>query len=257
VVSAVAPPGGSGRRRAREPLIDNEEIDMARTIIVAGYGPGISDAVAKKFGADGFRVALVARSRDKVEAAAKELAAGGVEAKGFACDLGDDAAVAKLVADVRDSLGPITVIHWNAYTGGAGDLTSSDVGELRRVLDVAVHGLVVMVQKALPDLRASKESAVLVTGGGFAFYSEQVDGMAVNFSAMGLAVGKAAQHKLTGLLHLKLKAEGIYVGEVVVLGTVKGTAFDRGQANLDPADIAAKFHELYEGRSVATTNFGG
>jgi hypothetical protein len=73
---------------------------------------------------------------------------------------------------------------------------------------------------------------------------------------MGLAVGKAAQHKLVGLLSAKLSGEGIYVGEVVVLGMVKGTAFDSGQATIESSDIAAKFWEMYGSRSTLSTNFG-
>ncbi|HEX7670382.1 MAG TPA: hypothetical protein VF395_12390 [Polyangiaceae bacterium] len=37
-------------------------IAMAKTIVVCGYGPGISSAVAEKFGAEGFSVALAARN---------------------------------------------------------------------------------------------------------------------------------------------------------------------------------------------------
>ncbi len=43
---------------------------MAKTIIIGGYGTGISKAIAKKFGAEGFSLALVARNPDKVSAAA-------------------------------------------------------------------------------------------------------------------------------------------------------------------------------------------
>ena len=42
---------------------------MQRTIVVCGYGPGISDAVANKFGGEGFQVALVARNAEKLEKA--------------------------------------------------------------------------------------------------------------------------------------------------------------------------------------------
>ena len=173
----------------------------ARTVVVCGYGPGISQAVARKLGAEGFQVGLVARSRDKVEAGARALAEEGVTAKGFACDLGDPAAVRALVADVRSSLGPVTVIHWNAYAGLAGDLLTCDVDDLRKVFDVGVSGLVVAVQESLGDMEAQERPAVLVTGGGFALYDENVDRMTVEWKAMGLALSKSAQHKLVRLLH--------------------------------------------------------
>lgn len=227
---------------------------MKKVIIVCGHGPGISDAVARKFGKEGYAVALVARSAGRVETAAAALTEAGITAKAFPCDLGDADAVRRLVQDVRTSLGPISVVHWNAYTGGAGDLTTATQAELTTVFNVGVYGLIAAVQEALPDLREQR-GAVLVTGGGFAFYDAQTDKMIVQWNTMGLALTKAAQHKAVGLLHQKLAPEGVYVGEVVVLGLVKGTAFDSGHAQLEPADIAERFFALQHERTQISVNF--
>ncbi|HEX3853793.1 MAG TPA: hypothetical protein VHW01_22675, partial [Polyangiaceae bacterium] len=155
------------------------------------------------------------------------------------------------VADVRGSLGPVSVLHWNAYTGGAGDLKTTSMDELSMVLSVAVHGLVAAMQASLPDLKAQK-GALLVTGGGFAFYDPNVDAAATQFGAAGLAIAKAAQHKTVGLLSKALQSDGVYVGEVVVTGLVKGTAFDSGNATLEPSAIAERFWQLYRARDVAS-----
>ncbi len=227
---------------------------MKPTIVVCGHGPGISDAVARRFGKEGFAVALVARNAERLKTAAEALAGTGLTAKAFPCNLGDPNAVRALIRDVRASLGPIAVLHWNAYTGGAGDLTTARAEDLHAPIDVAVVGLVAAVQEALPDLKKEKGS-VLITGGGLAFYDPKVDAMAVQWGAMGLAVAKAAQHKAAGLLHQKLAGDGVYVGEVVVLGSVKGTAFDNGHATLEASDIAARFWELSQRRAEATVNF--
>ena len=228
---------------------------MGKTIVICGHGPGISDAVARKFGKEGFSVALVARSVDKLDSALKVLSAAGVRAAAFTTDLGDPVAVKAMIGKVRESLGPITVIHYNAYAGGAGDLTTSDAAELRTSFDVSVTGLVSAVQSSLSDLVAEK-GAVLVTGGGFAFYDSKIDAMATQWNAMGLAVAKAAQHKTVGLLSAKLSPQGVYVGEVVVLGAVKGTAFDSGHANLDANDIATKFWDLFVARKELSAQIG-
>ena len=228
---------------------------MSKTILVCGHGPGISDAVARQFGAQGFAVALVARSADKLAAAAEALTARGIQAQAFPADLGDPAAVTAMVAQVRASLGPITVVHWNAYATGAGDLTAANPTELRTSLDVGVVGLVAAVQAALPDLQA-QQGAVLVTGGGLSFYDDKVDALAVSWGAMGLAVAKAAQHKLVGVLGARLAKDNIYVGEVVVLGSVKGTAFDAGNATIEASRVAGRFWELYEARTPRVTQVG-
>ena len=230
---------------------------MAKTIVVCGYGPGISDAVARKFGSEGFSVALVARNKQKLDAAAQALAAQGITAQGFAVDLGDPAAVKGLISSVQQSLGPISVVHWNAYAGVAGDLTTASIDDFRNVMDVGVTGLLAAVQAALPDLSTGENSAVLVTGGGFAYYDPQVDAMATQWNAMGLSVAKAAQYKLTGLLAAKLGPRGIYVGQVVVMGMVKGSAFDSGDATLYASDIANTFWMQYTDRKTTSVNFPG
>jgi len=228
---------------------------MSKTIVICGHGPGISDAVARRFGKEGFAVALAARNGERLAQATAELEKAGIRAKGFATDLGDLAAVKRLVADARAALGPIGVLHYNAYAGGAGDLLTADPTELNTVVGVAVLGLVGAVQAAIGDLKEAKGS-VLVTGGGLCNYVPQVDEMAVAWGAMGLAVGKAAQHKAVGLLRARLAKEGVYVGEVVVNGMVKGTAFDQGNATLEPSEIADRFWSLHTQRDVSSVPFG-
>jgi len=218
-----------------------------KTIVVAGYGPGISDAVARRFGREGYAVALVARTKDKLDDAVESLGKEGVRAHAFPTDLGDPGAVRALVRRVSEKVGPLSVLHWNAFVRQAGDLVSAP-DELRTVLDIGVHGLLAAVQEALPDLK-QQQGAVLVTGGGYAFYEPAVDAAAVQGGAMGLAVSKAAQHKLVGLLNAKLAPDGVYVGEVTVTGLVKGTEFDKGDATIEPSAVADAFWELLARRS--------
>jgi short-subunit dehydrogenase len=222
---------------------------MAKTIVVVGFGPGISTAVAEKFGSSGFSVALVARSEERLAAGVKALQAKGVQAGAFAADASDPASIRKAVAKARAGLGPITVLHWNAYGGAeAGDFVTADSAAVRGVFAVAIVGLLAAVQEALPDLKASKEGAILVTNGAFGELSPQMDELAANLKTMGLALANAAKHKLVGLLSQRLKADGVYVGEVMVAGSVKGSAWDRGNAGLESAAIANKFWELYQAR---------
>lgn len=221
---------------------------MAKTIIVGGYGSGISAAVAERFGAEGFSVALVARNAERLAAGVKALEAKGVKAAAFPTDLGDTTAVRALIGKVRSALGPITVLHWNAYASEAGDLLAADTAALHRTFDVAVSGLLAAVQEALPDLKQDRESAVLVTNGGYGLFDPKVDAYAIQANSMGLALVNSAKHKLVSLLSEKLKSEGVYIGELMVLGTVKGTAWDSGNSTLEASAIANKFWELFRAR---------
>jgi short-subunit dehydrogenase len=227
---------------------------MAKTILVAGYGVGISKAVAEKFAAEGFAVALVARNAERVAQGVKELEAKGAKAAGFTADLSDPKSVAEVVGKAR-ALGPIHVVQWSAYAGDAGNVLEADAAAIHRVLDVAIIGLSATVRAALPDLKETKGS-VLVTNGGLGFFDPKVDAMAVQFGAMGLAIANAAKHKLVGLLAEKLRADGVYVGEVMVLGAVKGTQFDQGNATIEATTIAGKFWDLHTSRKELTVNVG-
>jgi NAD(P)-dependent dehydrogenase (short-subunit alcohol dehydrogenase family) len=229
---------------------------MAKTIMVCGYGPGISNAVAEKFGAEGFSVALVGRSADKLAAGAKALEAKGIKAAAVTGDFGDPAAAREAVKKARAALGPVTVLQWSAYDGGAGDLTTADAAAIRRALDVGITGLLVTVQEALPDLRKEKDAAVLVTNGGLGYVDPKVDAVGVQWNAMGLSLVNAAKHKLVGLLSQKLAPDKIFVGQVMVLGSVKGGAFDDGHAAVEAAAVAGKFWDLYKARGEIRVEIG-
>jgi NAD(P)-dependent dehydrogenase (short-subunit alcohol dehydrogenase family) len=232
---------------------------MSKTIIVVGFGTGISTAVAEKFGAEGFTVALVARNAASLAAGVAALKAKGITAAAFPADAGDPAAIRAAIAKARAALGPIGVVHWNAYGGGeAGDLATVDPAIVRAVFDVAVVGLLAAVQEALPDLKAAKNGAVLVTNGAFGELAPQMDAYAVGMKAMGLALANAAKHKLVGLLAQRLKDDGVYVGEVMVAGVIKGTPFDSGVSDAIPsATIANAFWELYRSRGESRARVAG
>jgi hypothetical protein len=65
-----------------------------------------------------------------------------------------------------------------------------------------------------------------------------------------VALANAAKHKLVGLLAQRLKGEGVYVGEVVVAGVVKGTPWAADGDGIEGAVVAARFWELYQARDA-------
>jgi NAD(P)-dependent dehydrogenase (short-subunit alcohol dehydrogenase family) len=134
-------------------------------------------------------------------------------------------------------------------------VTAAPDEEIRAIFDVSVVGLTAAVQAALPDLRESDGAAILVTNGGLGLFDPAVDQVGVQWNAMGLSIANSAKHKLVRLLAHKLRPDGIHVGEVVVNGTVKGSATDTGQANLDPAEIAETFWKLYSERDTTSIVF--
>jgi short-subunit dehydrogenase len=228
---------------------------MSKNILINGYGAGISHAIAEKFGAEGFALGLVARSRERLDGAVKALEAKGLRAVGFQANLADLSAIPGLIQEVHGKLGPIDVLQWNAYATGAGDFLANDAAEIRAPLDLAVTSLIAAVQAAASDLKSTK-GAVLVTNGGLGLLDPGVDAMGVSWKAMGLSVANAAKHKAVRLLAQQLKADGVYVGEVAVLQPVKGTAWDSGSATLEAKTIAEKFWQIYTERRQLSVQVG-
>ena len=172
----------------------------------------------------------------------------GVAAAAFPADAGDPDALRAAIGKARAELGPMTVLHWNAFGGSeAGDLLTTDRSAVRGVFDVAIVGLLAAVQEALPDLKSANEGAILITNGAFGEITPQMDEYAVSLKSMGVALANAAKYKLVGLLAQRLKGDGVYVGEVMVVGTIQGTPWDTGDS-IDPARVADKFWELYQTR---------
>lgn len=231
---------------------------MSKTIVVVGFGPGVSTAVAEKFGAEGLSVALIARSPARLQAGVAALKAQAITAAGFPADAGDPVALKGAIAKARAELGPIGAIHWNAYSGlGLGDLLTVDPTRLRAAFDLAVVGLLGAVQEALPDLKAAKDGAVLVTNGAFGEINPMIDGFALAAKAEGVALGNAAKAKLVGLLAARLKGEGVYVGEVTIAGIVKGTGPESpGVPMIEGKAIAEAFWRLYKARDAIRARVG-
>ncbi len=78
---------------------------------VVGAGPGLGAAVARRFGAEGFSVALVARSREKLDKLAGDLP--GVAARGFVADVRDTGALGAALDRAAEELGPVEVLQYS------------------------------------------------------------------------------------------------------------------------------------------------
>jgi 3-oxoacyl-[acyl-carrier protein] reductase len=88
------------------------QIDLSgKNALVTGSTRGIGRAIAETLAKSGARVAVVGRDLQKAKAAAAEVGNG---SQGFACDVTDTAAVAKLVADVEAAFGSIDILVNNA-----------------------------------------------------------------------------------------------------------------------------------------------
>lgn len=75
------------------------------TLAIVGAGPGLGAAVARRFGREGFAIALVSRDQAKLDAMAAELVDDGVTARGYSADVRDAAALEAALTTAADDLG--------------------------------------------------------------------------------------------------------------------------------------------------------
>jgi NADP-dependent 3-hydroxy acid dehydrogenase YdfG len=161
-------------------------------------------------------------------------------------DCGNSQEVKETIKKIQSQMGRISVILWNAASYSGGDLMSEEdpASVLNQIVSVGCGGLLSSVQAAYDDLKKSK-GTVLITGGGLSTYDVQVDEIAVDNNWMGLALCKSSQRKLAGLLHTRLKSDGIMVGTVIISGPVK---IDGGHDVTDPNDVAKRFWNIHKQR---------
>lgn len=199
--------------------------------IVAGIGPGIGMAVARKFGAGGFSVAIIGRRQEKLTAYANELTAEGIDARGFVADLSDD----KSIRDVFDRIGAwnneIEILIYNAADMTGDDATTLSAESMLRSLQLTLGGAMTCIGCVLPGMTKRRRGTILATSGGLAFdpYPQ--------WTALG--AGKAALHNYIGALNRAVSPNGVKAGVVVVCGIVEpGGPFD-------PNRIAEKYWAMH------------
>jgi NAD(P)-dependent dehydrogenase (short-subunit alcohol dehydrogenase family) len=95
-------------------------------IAIIGAGPGMGLSIARRFGAEGFQVALVFRTKEKVEALAAQLVADGVEAAAFAADVMRPDTVRSALAAAADRFGPIDVLEYSPADRGLAGVSAAE-----------------------------------------------------------------------------------------------------------------------------------
>lgn len=172
--------------------------------VIVGAGPGNGAAFARRFAREGYRVALLARTRDTLDALETEIAG----TRGYVCDATDAGEVSQVFARIREELGPPAVLIYNASTRQFGDIDQTDPATFEAAWRVNAYGCLAAVQAALPGMREAGKGSIVVIGA-----TASIKG-AADFVAF--AAAKAAQRSLAQSLARKLGPEGIHVAYVII-----------------------------------------
>jgi NADP-dependent 3-hydroxy acid dehydrogenase YdfG len=199
-------------------------------LLVVGAGPGISTATARRLGAQGYAVGLVARREGPLAELAAALREEGVRTEWATAEAGDPASLTAAIDTLAEALGPVDVLLYNVSIGRAATVPELAPDDLLADLAAGAVGLQTAVRAVLPGMRTGGAGTVLVTGGGSA--DRPVPSMAT------LGVQKAALRALAEVQARALAPEGIHVATVTVRGLV---GEDR---QIHPDRVAALYAEL-------------
>ena len=202
-------------------------------IAIIGAGPGLGAAVARKFGREGFAVALIARNQAKLDALAVELEAEGVTARGYAADVREPATLESALARAADELGPISTLQYSPlpsrdYLKPVLDLTPELA---REALQFSALGLIHAVRAVLPAMREAGGGSIILINGGTSVKAR------AGFA--GTSVAFPAESAYGEMLFEALEGESIRVRQLVIPGGIPKLQLPNG---ID--DVALRIWEI-------------
>ena len=146
----------------------DEQTDLTGQVaIVTGGGRGIGRAIAQGLARAGAAVAVVARSPDELAESVALIEASGGQAIAVTADVTDESAVARMVNDVEQQLGPVNLLVNNAgVLGPAGPTWEVDGDEWWRCLDVNLRAPFLCSRAVLPGMVARHSGRIITTASG-------------------------------------------------------------------------------------------
>jgi NAD(P)-dependent dehydrogenase (short-subunit alcohol dehydrogenase family) len=204
---------------------------MTKKAIICGVGPGNGMAIARRFAAAGYDLALLARSRDKLEGYAKDDGLSNVTVHTVAADFSDMADTDRKVGDAVRALGGVDVLVFNASLYIAKNWKELTPEDLMMEVTVGAGSAYAAVRAAGEAMMKAGGGSIVCTGGGSA-----VDPVIVS-EAPGLAITKGAMRNMVLSMAPQFAEDNIYLSTVTIMGTVaEGTFYN-------PAAIADKIFE--------------
>jgi NAD(P)-dependent dehydrogenase (short-subunit alcohol dehydrogenase family) len=182
--------------------------ERKKVAVVAGAGPGNGAALARRFAATGYAVALLARRREALDRLESEIEG----ARGYACDVGAADQVAQAFASIRAELGQVDALLYNAGSGTFGDVESITPDQFEAAWRVNALGSLLCARQVIPDMKAAGHGVILFVG---ATASRRGGPRSAAF-----APAKAAQRSLAESMARSLWPSRIHVCLIVIDGVV-------------------------------------
>lgn len=207
---------------------------MKNNIVIVGMGQGLSYGIAEKFGKEGFNIGMISRNSENLQSFQQQLIELGINSEYAVADVSDTQQLIQALNSLKEKLGKITVLQYNAVDYRMKNLMDETVEDLTNGFKISVANAFASIKELLSDLKETN-GAVLLTGGGLAY----------NPSAemASISLGKAGLRNLAYQLHQSLQKENVFVGIVTINGMIQ-----KESETHNPKKIAEQFWELFSSR---------
>ena len=134
--------------------------DSRPVCMITGVGEGTGGYTAKKFAKEGYRVAMLARSIDRLKRLEEELEG----SKGYECDVSDLDLLVNTCKRIKKDMGAPQVLIHNAVKGNFNNLFNGKAEWLEENFRINTTSLLYIAIEIVPDMLAAKKGVIIVTG---------------------------------------------------------------------------------------------
>ena len=140
---------------------------MSKSIAVFGAGPGLGQAVARRYAREGYAVTLVGRRPEPLDRLAKDLTSAGATAHVVTADLADTGATPRLAEQVRAQAGHLDAFYY-APTPNTGFVSAASLTpqHAQSFMPLIFYTMLALVQEFLPHMLEQGDGAILTAQGG-------------------------------------------------------------------------------------------
>jgi len=177
-----------------------------KVALITGASSGIGWELAKEFARSGTAVGLLARRRELLESLAAEIRASGGTVAVEAADVAERQATIRALQQLEQALGPCDLLVANAGVGAPTHLDPINTGDIKKMFEVNVLGVVYSIEAVLPGMLA-RQNGHLVAISSMAAYK----GLP---GENGYSASKAAVNNLMEGFRIRLRPLGVQVTTV-------------------------------------------
>jgi NAD(P)-dependent dehydrogenase (short-subunit alcohol dehydrogenase family) len=217
------------------------------TLAIVGAGPGLGASIARRFGREGYRVAVLSRNPGRLAALAGQLRSAGVDAHPYPADVLEPQTLHDALTRAAGELDGIDMLEYSpapAPTDQDGPLAAVDAVDLTvavaaRQIEYYLYGGITAVQAVLPSMIERGSGTVVVTTGASS-------GPVVHPPFANIAAASGALRNWTLNLHSALAPKGVYAAHVAIAAWI-----GQGGPASQPDTIAESYWQLVHDRSQA------